>query len=282
MSKNKILYILIGVFCVFAVIAGIYAQFISTDKENLLYSSGGDGGNDNTITEKDAGTIRAQFEDLFTNTINLNNYDTTGIQKLKPEEEIVYTAYDITKEEEAYEINIKIPVLNIKGEVISTFNGITQALFANKASEVLAKKDTTSKTIYSIDYVGYVNGNILSLVIRSTLKEGDSPQRVMIQTYNYNLATNEQASLTDLITFKNINVADVNNKIQEVVQEADAEAKAIQSMGYNQVFTRDLSNQMYTVDNASVYFLGPNQELYIIYAYGNQNFTSEVDIVLIE
>ena len=204
MKKNKILYILIGLFCVFAVIAGIYAQFISTDKENLLFPSGSGDDNANTFTEKDAGTIRAQFENLFTNTINLNNYDTTGIQKLKADEEIVYTAYDVTRDEEAYEIDIKIPVINIKGEVANTFNGITQALFANKASEVLAKKDTTSKTIYSIDYVGYVNGSILSLVIRSTLKEGDSPQRVMLQTYNYNLATNEQASLTDLITLKGI------------------------------------------------------------------------------
>lgn len=280
MKNPKILYILIGLFCVFAVIAGIYAQFISSDKENLIYPSGE--GEPGQAQEKDAETINAQFNNLFVSTINLNGYDTTGIQKLKENEEIVYTAYDINESKEAYEINIKIPVLNIRSELADTFNGITQALFANKASEILSRKSATSKTIYSIDYVGNINGNVLSLVIRSTLKEGNSPQRVMIQTYNYNLETNEKASLTDLITNKNLNKDVVNSKIQTVVQEADAESKAVQSMGYNQVFSRDLTNQMYTVDNATTYFLGSNQEIYIVYAYGNQNFTSEMDIVLFE
>lgn len=281
MKNPKIMYILIALFCIFAIIAGIYAQFISKDKDNLIYGDGSDN-SENVVEEKTAETIKAQFEELFTNTINLNSYDTTGIKKIATDKEIVYTAYDMSESKDAYELNIKIPVLNIKSEVATTYNGITQALFANKASEILKKKDTTSKTIYSIDYVGYVNDNILSLVIRSTLKEGDSPQRVMIQTYNYNLATNAKVSLTDLITSKELNTSDVNSRIQTVINEADSESKAVQSMGYNQVFTRDLTSQIYTIDNTTTYFLGPNKDLYIIYAYGNQNFTSEMDIVLFE
>lgn len=46
---------------------------------------------------------------------------------------------------------------------------MTQSIFANKASEILNNK-YTEKVIYSVDYISYVNDNILSLVIKSTLK----------------------------------------------------------------------------------------------------------------
>lgn len=278
MKTPKTLYILIGAFCLFAIVAGIYAQFVEKANNNTNISSDGN----SIVVEKDKETIKSEFNSLFTNAINLNEFDTTGIVKIKQNEEIVYSVYDINENKEAYEIDIHIPVVNIKNDVASSFNKITQAIFANKAIEVREKIDTTSKTIYSIDYVAYVNGDILSVVIRSTLKEGQSAQRVMIQTYNYNLATHSKVTLNDLITNKALNKEDVNAKIKEVVKEADDEAKAIQSMGYNTIFTRDLENSMYTVDNSGNFFLGDNNKLYIIYAYGNQNFTSEMDIVLFE
>lgn len=278
MKTPKTLYILIGVFCVFAIIAGVYAQFIEKRSGNINTVDDGN----YIVGEKDKETIKAEFNDLFINTVNLNGFDTTGITKIREDKEIVYSAYDINKNEEAYEINIHIPVVNIKSDVANSFNQITQAIFANKATEVLRKTDKDSKAIYSIDYVAYVNGDILSVIIRSTLKEGKSAQRVIIQTYNYNLSTNTEVTLNDLITKKALNKDDVNAKIKSVVKEADEEAKAIQSMGYNTVFTRDLENSMYTVDNSGTFFLDGNNHLYIIYAYGNQNFTSEMDIVLFE
>ncbi len=277
MKTPKTLYILIAIFCVFAIIAGVYAQFIeggtrhseNTNNENIV------------VAEKDRETIKAEFNDLFTNTINLNGRDTTGITKLKSDQEIIY-ALDKTESTEAYEIDIHVPVVNIKSDVASSFNKVTQAVFANKANEVLKKTDTTTKILYNIDYVAYVNEDILSVVIKSTLKEGQSAQRVIVQTYNYNLSTGSEVKLNDLVTKKALNKDEVNNKIKSVVQEADNEAKVIASAGYNEVFSRDLNSSMYTVDNSGTFFLGDNQKLYIIYAYGNQNFTSEMDIILFE
>jgi len=277
MKTPKALYILIGVFCVFAIIAGIYAQFIETKPNHPTTSNTGSG-----VSKKDRETIKAEFNAIFTNTINLNGFDTTGIVKTRNDREIIYSAGDINKSEDAYEVNIHIPVVNIKNEVASSFNNITQAIFVNKANEILKRTDTTSKAIYSIDYVGYVNGDILSLIIKSTLKEGQSAQRVMVQTYNYNLSTNESVTLNDLITRKELNKDDISNAIKVVVQEGDNESKAIQGMGYNSIFSRDLTSSMYTVENTGTFFLGENNQLYIIYAYGNQNFTSEMDIVLFE
>ena len=279
MKNPKTLYILISIFCVFAIIAGIYAQFIDADYGGLNIAN-----NDNPdiISDKTQQEIKSEFNNLFINTINLGEFDTTNNKKNDNTQEIVYTAFNIEEETENYEINMKIPVINIRTELANTLNQITQANFVNKANEIIQGKNTGVRTIYTIDYAAYVNSNILSLVIRSTLKEGDSAQRVIVQTYNYNLNTNEQASLVDLITIKMLNRDEVNNEIMRVVTEANEEAQSLQNMGYNEIFVRDLTSNIYSVDNAGTYFLGPNQNLYIVYAYGNNQFTSEMDIVLFE
>lgn len=278
MKNPRIIYILVGIFCVFAIIAGIYAQFIDADYGGLNLANEE---NQNTLQEKSQEEIKVSFNNLFINTLNLGGFDTTGIQKNDSTQEIVYTAFDIEDETDNYEINMKIPIINIRSELANTLNQITQATFVNKANEIMQSQNTT-KTIYTIDYAGFINNNILSLVIRSTLKEGNSAQRVIIQTYNYDLTTNEQVSLVDLITIKMLNRDEVNSKIMEVVTEANTEAENLQNMGYNQIYVRDLTSNIYSVDNAGAYFLGPNQELYIVYAYGNNEFTSEMDIVLFE
>jgi len=274
MKSPKTLYILIAIFCIFAVIAGIYAQFIEGNGKQTGKEE------ENTIAVgKDRETVKAEFNSLFTNTINLNGFDSTKVAKLKESEEIVYSL-DRIENLDAYEIDIHIPVVNIKGDIAGSFNKITQAIFANKANEILRKSDMTTKTFYEVNYAAYVNEDILSVVIKSTLKEGQSAQRVMIQTYNYNLSTGEEVKLDELITKKAFNKDEINSKIRAVVQEADNESKAVANAGYNEVFTRDLNSNMYEVDNSGIFFLNANNELYIIYAYGNQNFTSEMDIIV--
>ena len=279
MKNPKIIYILIGLFWVFAILAGIYAQFVDGNSNEI------DLANKDVQNESQGKTqqeISDQFETLFTNTLNLGNFDTTGIQKINNEQDIVYSAINLEENNDLYELKLHIPVINIKSDLSNTFNQLTQTTFINKANEILGQGDTGVKTIYSIDYAAFVNNNVLSLVIRSTLKEGDSAQRVIVQTYNYNLTSNTQVSLVDLITIKQLNRDEVNNKIIEVVTAADEADKALQEMGYNQIYVRDLTSDIYTVDNAGAYLLGPNGELYIIYAYGNAEFTSKMDIVLFE
>ena len=280
MNNPKILYILIGIFCVFAIIAGIYAQFIEGGSPRQPAQN--DPNQGNIIVQKSQDEIKEQLSSLYTNMVNFNNYDTTGIKKINEEQDIVYTAFDINQAKEAYEINIKVPAFNISNQEASSFNVTTQDIFVNKAREVLEHTDASNKMIYSIDYAGFINGNILSVIIRSTLKEGTKPQRVMIQTYNYNLETGTKATLTDLITMKTLNKEDVNGEIKKVIQEADDAAKAIQDMGYNDIYTRDLTDTRYTVDGSTTYFLGPDANLYIIYPYGNRDYTSEMDVVLFE
>lgn len=279
MKKPKVLYILISIFCVFAIIAGIYAQFIDGNSNENTVQTGSDA---NIVQEKTQQEISNDFNALFTNTLNLGGFDTTGIAKLDNTKEIVYSAYDVERNTENYELNLHIPVININSELSNTFNRSTLTTFINKANEIIEKNDSSMPTLYSVDYAAFINDNVLSVVIKSTLKEGDSSQRIMVQTYNYNLSTNTEVPVIDLITMKQLNRDEVNNKIMEVVSVAAQEDQTLQDMGYNQVYVRDLTNEMYIVENAGAYFLGANRDLYIVYAYGNAEFTSKMDIIYFE
>lgn len=279
MKNPKILYILISVFCVFAILAGIYAQFIDADYGGLDLAAE----DANKIEqEKSQVEIKDEFDQLFTNNISLNGFDATGISKLNAENDIVYTIYEKLEINDNYEVDIHIPIINIKSDVANRLNQNTQTIFVNKANEILQNTEPSKKSIYSIDYTAYVNGNILSIAIMSTLKESSASQRIIVQTYNYNLSTNLEVSLIDLLTIKQLNRDEVNAKIMEVVKQADEEDKALQSMGYNQVYMRDLNSDIYKVENAGGYFLGPDNTLYIVYAYGNGEFTSKMDIIVFE
>lgn len=278
MKNQKLIFILIGAFCVFALIAGIYTQFFVEKSENDTQDPTNNINND--IKPKTQEEIKTQLSNLFTNELISNNYDVTNLQKRNELKDIVYSAYDIQKQEENYEVNIHLPVVNIKGDVPTEFNKTTQSIFVNKASEILNNK-YTEKVIYSVDYIAYINDNILSLVIKSTLKQGNNPQRVIVQTYNYNLETGEKVQLADVLTKKNIVQTDCQNKINEIVAKAQEEAQVLLKSGYT-VYNRNLSDSIYQISNISTFFLGKNQELYIIFAYGNQNYTSEMDVVLYE
>lgn len=278
MKNQKLIFILIGAFCVFALIAGIYTQFFVEKSENDTQDPTNNINND--IKPKTQEEIKTQLSNLFTNELISNNYDVTNLQKRNESKDIVYSAYDIQKQEENYEVDIHLPVVNIKGDVPTEFNKTTQSIFVNKASEILNNK-YTEKVIYSVDYIAYINDNILSLVIKSTLKQGNNPQRVIVQTYNYNLETGEKVQLADALTKKNIVQTDCQNKINEIVAKAQEEAQVLLQSGYT-VYNRNLSDSIYQISNIPTFFLGKNQELYIIFAYGNQNYTSEMDVVLYE
>ena len=279
MKNQKLIFILVGAFCVLALIAGIYEQFfVGSSNNNNIQNP--DNSINNEIKPKTQEEIKSQLNSLFTNEIISNDYDETNLQKRNASKGIVYSAYDIQKQEGNYELDVHLPVININDSVATDFNKMTQSIFANKASEILNNK-YTEKVIYSVDYISYVNDNILSLVIKSTLKQGNNPQRVIVQAYNYNLETGEKVQLVDVLAKRNIIQSDCQNKIHEIVTKAQEEAQVLVQSGYT-VYNRNLSDSMYQISNISTFFLGKNEELYIIFAYGNQNFTSEMDVVLYE
>ncbi|NLC87616.1 MAG: hypothetical protein GX682_02415 [Clostridiaceae bacterium] len=285
MNKRNLLYIGITIICVIAIIMGIYYQIFKNDKKQ--------NSDNNQITNIvqdenkniDPEQVKEEFNNLFTNYFDDQGYDISSIKKIEglEEKDIIYAAYNIQEEkEEKYNVNINLPVFNVQGDVASEFNVTTQSIFANKASDVLL--NSKEYTIYNVEYISYLNENILSLVIKSTLKEGNNAQRVIVQTYNYDIQTGNKVTLNEILQAKGISQKEVNTKIETQVQEAskqsEAVANALQQKG-QLVYKRDINNAMYVTDNVNYFFLGLDGQIYIIYPYGNSNFTSEMDIIKI-
>ena len=50
-------------------------------------------------------------------------------------------------------------------------------------------------------------------------------------------------------------------------------------MGYN-IFERNSEDEQYNIENTKEFFI-KNQRIYIIYPYGNESLTTEMDVVVI-
>ena len=84
-----------------------------------------------------------------------------------------------------------------------------------------------------------------------------------------------------MLDIKELDAVQVRNKIINSVQDGIAKTQSLTILGYD-IYKRDINSDMYDIENSNNYFLGPNGKIYIIYAYGNMNYTSEKDIVEIE
>ena len=285
MNKRNLIYISISIICVIAIFVAVYYQIFLSNERQTVQNTYNEVGQQVEEKEEtiDLEKVKEEFNALFTNKFNTQGYDTSSIKKIKElqAEDVVYMAYDFTKEEPGkYDVSIRIPIFNIDGEVAKQVNNSTQSVFANKANDIFANPGVY--TIYNIDFTAYLNDNILSLVIRATLKEGNNAQRLIIQTHNYDIKTGRLITLNELLTQKGIAYKDVNSKIEKYINEANKQASAVSmALTGQNVYTRDINNAMYVTDNSTYFFMGPNGDIYILYPYGNSNYTSEIDIVKI-
>lgn len=105
------------------------------------------------------------------------------------------------------------------------------------------------------------------------------PQRIMYLGYNYNLQTGTKISLNDYIAYKNITNTTLQNRINREIQEISEQTQDLNDVGFS-VYTRDPNSDMYKLENITNYFYGPDDYIYIIFAYGNNNYTSETDVIV--
>lgn len=274
MNLRKIFIILIILICVLSLAYGIYYQVFEKNKEKLQENIR----NNNEILDV------IDFDDLFDNDINYQDYTVSSKNKIDQTKELVYTAFTLNEvNEEKYDIKVSIPTININNENIANINKEINTIFQGKVNSIKAKvnAEDVPNSIYTVEYTAYLNENILSLVIRATLKEGNNAQRLIIKAYTYNLSTNEIIPLTDMLEIKGVNENSVKSEIRRVVQEGIAKTNNLIALGYK-VYERDINSDIYEIKNSNNYLLGPNGALYIIYAYGNTRYTSEKDVVVIK
>ena len=273
MKYRIIIFIAIALVCILSIGIGVYREETKTDKNSGLIPK---------ITEqnddKSGEELKKEFENILDNAIHEDSNSELNIKKINNNEKIVYNLkYAVTTEN--YEIDLNIPIININNNVANKFNSITQKIFADKANGII--KENSLNTIYTVSYTAYVYNNILSVIIKSNLKESTNAQRTIVQTYNYDLKNEKELTLKDVIEKEQISEKTVNNKIKTSIEEAIKQANKIQLAGYT-VYERNIEDEMYKIENSNMFYINEQGKLYIIYAYGNNSFTSELDIIAIQ
>ena len=270
-KKLKIFYIGIIAVCIIAIISAIVVQII---KEN----DAAEAAKLPQLTENQKNQHKDEFETIFENKVNYLENNSYKISKLESNKEIIYTGYKNNETKlNDYELKVNIPYININNDTIEEFNSQIKDIFEKKAKSIINTQ--SNNVIYTVDYSAYVANNILSLVVRSTLKEGMNPQRDIIQTYNYDLTNQKEYTIDDMLNTKGITKKEANQKIREEIKSQQEKSDELDKLGY-QTYKRDYTSDTYNINNVTEYFMGKDNALYIIYAYGNENNTNEIDVVM--
>lgn len=225
------------------------------------------------LYELDQELFRSKFINSFNNKIS-GEY--SNIKKIDESKNIIYSNTIQEKIENKYDLNTNLPIINIDNEDIKKYNDEIKSIFETKIAEI---KKGNIETIYTIDYMANINNNILSLVIKATLKEGGNSQRLILKTYNYDLEKEKEVKLEELLNKKDLKQKDVQSKLKEEIEKQNKEALELQELGYN-VFIRNVTDDMFDIENINTYFIDSEGYIYVIYAYGNNNLTTEMDIVV--
>ncbi len=266
-KKDIILYAIAIIICIVALTIIVAIIFLGEDvvQKNKV----------EIATEEEKIELRTNFENMFKNNLTGEIQD---IEKNNNDKDYVYTALEATNtSENNYSLNVHIPEINIKNDVVTEINTDIAKRYKQEVSNVLNSKG--KNTIYSIEYEAHVENNILFLTIRSNLKQSNNAQKLMIYTYNYDLKEQKSHTLDELIQILNYDKTEIQNLINSEIKSQEENANSLKELGYS-IYLRDSSSDIYKVENSDYFFIKDGR-LYIIYPYGNEAVTSEMDLVII-
>lgn len=263
--------------CILALCIGIYIQFFYKYSDTDPFMIGINIGAKKT--EEEIAILKADFNSLFTNSITVQTTNPINVNRIEVNNKnYVYTTYNLVNEDENYySVNAQIPTININSNKVKEINAQIKTEFYDTANTVMRKKE--GYTIYTVSYVAYINEDVLSLVIKSSLKQQDKAEKVTVRTYNYSIADEKLYTLEDLIKYKETTNEEVQSIIDKDVRTAYNNAKIIAET-YGNLYERDLSSDMYKIDHTDTFFLTQDGYVYIIYAYGNKDYTNEMDLII--
>ena len=273
-GKNKVVFfVVLFLICVVAICVAIYVQYFykyyDTDPLMIGIHIGA------KKTNEEYSTLKSNFNNLFTNEVHVNS-ENLKVDKINTSQNIVYTYNKVQNEDENYyNVDVKIPAMNINNDVAKEINSSIIEKFDKKAKDIMTK--TEGYTIYHVDYVAYVNNGIVSIAVREKSKVGAKGETVTITTYNYSIPNKSKIDLNDLIGLKETNKDTVQTAITTSI-ETVAEKNNEVAKEYGGL-VRNPEDKMYKVENAKNYFLTDDGYVYIIYDYAEKN-TNEVDVVI--
>ncbi|MBD9159312.1 MAG: hypothetical protein EGQ16_05715 [Clostridiales bacterium] len=274
-KQQLIIYVSIIFVCIISVIIAFYVQFYTRIDIGKVFGITQSGlGNK---TDEQQQTLKTEFNTIFDNNIKNDNGDNNS-KKIDQDKKLVYTKYEKKDTKlNSYDLEVHIPYINISGEVVEKYNQEIEKVFADMARTVLQSENNNA--VYDVQYVANVQDDILSLMIKSNFKEGNKPQKVIVQTYNYDLRNNKEITLGEILKIERLDENTVQSKIKSEVQTEQKKAQDLKSLGYN-IYSRDVNSDIYSIEKSTEFYFA-DDVLYIIYAYGNEAATSEMDIVIL-
>lgn len=219
--------------------------------------------------------LKTGFDQIFSN--DIQNAQGQDNKKKESDKAIVYTKTERKESKlNSYDIEVHIPYINIDNPIIEEYNQEIEG-FVEKINDILESEN--KNTVYTVEYVANVQDDILSLMIRSNLKEGTAAQRVIVKTYNYDLRNNKEISLDKVLRIENLNKGQIQEKIKSEIELEQKKVQDLKDLGYN-IYSRDVTSSIYQLDQVQEFYL-TDHTLYIIFPYGNETFTSEMDLIVI-
>ena len=273
-GKNKVIFfVTLFLICVVAICIAIYVQYFYKYYDSDPLMLGIHIGAKKTHEEYE--DLKENFDDLFINDI-VGDSSNAKADKIVTNQNLVYTYNKVENQDENYyDVDVKIPALNINNQEAKKINEDIIEKFDKKAKEVMTSSE--GYTIYNVDYVAFINKSVISIAVKERAKIGTKGETVTVTTYNYSLPDQKQIDLDDLIKLKETDKTTVQTTISEVI-EAKAEKNNEVAEQYGGL-VRNPEDKMYKVENSKNYFLTDDGYVYIIYDYEEKN-TNEIDIVI--
>ena len=275
--KGVIIYTVIIFVCIISLLVAFYVQFYKRIDLGRLIGINQEEKFGNK-TDEEIEELKADFLNIFNNSLENTEGSSNNSKKEDESKELVYTSYEKKEtKSNSYDLEVRIPNINIKSEVITKYNKEIEEIFVSMVDKVL--KSENRNVIYTVDYTSNIQNGILSLMIHSNFKEGSNAQKVIIKTYNYDLRNNKEVSLQDILRFEDLDKDQIQQKIDTTIELEQKKVKDLEQLGYN-IYNRDKSNEMYNIENTKEFYITDNV-IYIVYPYGNNSNTSEMDLVIL-
>ena len=275
-KKRIVFLVLVILICIISIGLGIYSQYFYQYSESDPFMLGIHVGK--TKTSEEFAELKSNFLNIFTNELHINS-ESVRVDKIETSQSVVYTGYTIENEDEAYyNVDLNLPILNVNDDNAKKINAEIKSEFNDTANRIM--RSDSEYTIYNVSYVAYINENIVSIVIKENSKYGNNSEAVRIKTYCYDISSHSEVSLDNLIDLKGTNKEIVQEAIDETIKTSYDNSQAIANEFGTETVREDPESEIYKLENAEDYFLTDDGYVYIIYDYGENEETNEMDIVI--
>ncbi len=266
MFKNKriLLIVIISLIVLIGIIIGIVLIVLNQN-------------NDSIIVDKTPEEIEKLQDEDLENNFRKRFYN---IEYIEDKNEIVSNGYFYEENKENhYSVKLNIPQINKETELTTKINKEIVDKYGDKLLDLMNTK--SDYTIYNVDFITYRYNDIVSIIIKTILKEGNTAQRTAIETYNYDIENDKVVTLNEILKEKNFEKSNVQTRIINTIRDKNTNTKILAEQGYN-IYVRDIRSEEYFIENIKTFFIDENGYIYILFPYGNNNYTETMDVIILK